>query len=147
MEQGHTYLDHQLFTRNHRKNFPFTPTINYYQYPDFSSSHDMLWAKIQAMYRLIHYIREALEALKPGSIDLLQAQKHPILLWSGSKTALIELIYALYAIGDLNHGTAEIRTFLISNSITTTKPTPRSKPVKVNVQSIWRHLLWHWKPK
>lgn len=110
MEQGHTYLDHQLFTRNHRKNFPFTPTINYYQYPDFSSSHDMLWAKIQAMYRLIHYIREALEALKPGSIDLLQTQKHPILLWSGSKTALIELIYALYAIGDLNHGTAEIST-------------------------------------
>ena len=110
MEQGHSYMDHQLFARNHRKNFPFTPTINYYQYPEFSSSHDMLWAKIQAMYRLIHYIREAIESLKPGTVETFSTQKHPILLWSGSKTALVELIYALFAAGDLNHGTAEIST-------------------------------------
>lgn len=107
-------MDHQLFTRNHRKNFPFTPTINYYQYPDFSSSHDMLWAKIQAMYMLIHHIREALEALQPGSIEQFQPKKHKVMLWSGSKTALVELIYALYASGDLNHGTSEISTIASS---------------------------------
>ncbi|RXG21708.1 RteC domain-containing protein [Leeuwenhoekiella marinoflava] len=114
MEQGHSYMDHQLFTRNHRKNFPFTPMINYYQYPEFSSSHDMLWAKIQAMYRLIHYIREALEALKPGSVDILHPQKHPVLLWSGSKTALVELIYALYASQYLNHGLSDLSTVVAS---------------------------------
>lgn len=114
MEQGHSYMDHQLFTRNHRKNFPFTPTINYYQYPEFSSSHDMLWAKIQAMYRLIHYIREAIESLKPGTIGTFYSQKHPILLWSGSKTALVELIYALFASGDINHGTSDISTLATS---------------------------------
>lgn len=114
MEQGHSYMDHQLFTRNHRKNFPFTPTINYYQYPEFSSSHDMLWAKIQAMYRLIHYIREAIESLKPGTIETFPPQKHPVMVWSGSKTALVELIYALFASGDLNHGTADISTLTTS---------------------------------
>lgn len=114
MEQGHSYMDHQLFTRNHRKNFPFTPTINYYQYPEFSSSHDMLWAKIQAMYRLIHYIREAIASLKPGMIENFASQQHPVLLWSGSKTALVELIYALYASGDLNHGTSEISSIAAS---------------------------------
>ncbi|WP_273015994.1 MULTISPECIES: RteC domain-containing protein [Leeuwenhoekiella] len=114
MEQGHSYMDHQLFTRNHRKNFPFTPTINYYQYPEFSSSHDMLWAKIQAMYRLIHYIREAIESLKPGIIETFPPQKHPVMVWSGSKTALVELIYALFASGDLNHGTADISTLTTS---------------------------------
>ena len=107
-------MDHQLFTRNHRKNFPFTPTINYYQYPEFSSSHDMLWAKIQAMYRLIHYIREAIESLKPGTIETFPPQKHPVMVWSGSKTALVELIYALFASGDLNHGTADISTLTTS---------------------------------
>ena len=114
MEQGHTYLDHQFFTRNHRKNYPFTPTINYYQYPEFSSSHDMLWAKVQAMYRLIHYIRQALEALKPGVQEYLAQTSHTVMLWSGSKTALVELIYALYASGDLNHGTQDISTIASS---------------------------------
>ena len=114
MEQGHEYLDHQLFTRNHRKNYPFTPMINYYQYPEFSSSHDMLWAKIQAMYRLIHFIREAMEALRPGKQSGLMDKKHKVMLWSGSKTSLVELIYALYATGDLNHGTIDISTITSS---------------------------------
>jgi hypothetical protein len=114
MEQGHEYLDHQLFTRNHRKNYPFTPMINYYQYPEFSSSHDMLWAKIQAMYRLIHFIREAMETLRPGKQSGLMDKKHKVMLWSGSKTSLVELIYALYANGDLNHGTVDISTITSS---------------------------------
>ena len=114
MEQGHSYMDHQLFTRNHRKNFPFTPTINYFQYPEFSSSHDMLWAKIQAMYLLIHYIRESLENLRPGMLDSMEPRRHRVMLWSGSKTALVELIYALYASGDLNHGTSDISSITSS---------------------------------
>ena len=114
MEQGHSYMDHQLFTRNHRKNFPFTPTINYYQYPEFSSSHDMLWAKVQAMYRLIHYIRDALKTLNPSSEAVPLPQKHHVMLWSGSKTALVELIYALYASQYLNHGLSDLSTVVAS---------------------------------
>ena len=36
------------------------------------------------------------------------------MVWSGSKTALVELIYALFASGDLNHGTADISTLTTS---------------------------------
>ena len=114
MEQGHSYMDHQLFTRNHRKNFPFTPMINYYQYPEFSTSHDMLWSKVQAMYRFIHHVREAIQEVGAGKKDLFPEKRHKIVLWSGSKTALVELIYALYATGDLNHGTAELNTITSS---------------------------------
>lgn len=114
MEQDHSYLDHQFFTRNSRNNFPFTPTINYYQYPEFSTSHDMLWAKVQAMYRFIHYLRDSLQRLQPGSTSLFSEKKHKIVLWSGSKTALVELIYALYSSGDLNHGTADLQTIATS---------------------------------
>lgn len=110
MEQNHNYLDHQFFTRNYRNNFPFTPTINYYQYPEFATSHDMLWAKVQALYRFIHYIRERLQELQPGNAALFSEKQHKILLWSGSKTALVELIYALYSSGDLNHGAIDLQT-------------------------------------
>ncbi|WP_405199341.1 RteC domain-containing protein [Christiangramia sp. LLG6405-1] len=113
MEQNHEYLDHQFFTRNFRNDFPFTPTINYYQYPEFSTSHDMLWAKVQALYRLIHYIRESLQKLQPGN-TLIPEKTHKLLLWSGSKTALVELIYALYSSGDLNHGTVDLQTISTS---------------------------------
>lgn len=114
MEQGHTYLDHQFFTRNAPQNYPFTPMIHYYEYPEFSSSHDMLWAKVQAMYRLIHYIRDELSTLNPGSDTLYLPQKHPVMLWSGSKTALVELIYALYASQNLNHGLSDLSTLVTS---------------------------------
>jgi len=112
MEQSHNYMDSQFFTRNNLNNFPFAPTINYYQYPEFSTSHDMLWAMVQAMYKYIHYIRENLHRLQPDN-KITYAEKQPkLLLWSGSKTALIELVYSLYADGALNHGNVEISTII-----------------------------------
>lgn len=108
MEQGNTYLDPQFFTRNHQNNFPITPLINYYQNPDFSTSHDMLWSKIQAMYRLIHYIRESLQKLDSKRDFSLEEKDHKLLLWTGSKTALTELIYALYSDRVLNNGAVDL---------------------------------------
>lgn len=108
MEQSHNYMDPQFFTRNNLDNFPFAPTINYYQYPEFSTSHDMLWAMVQAMYKFIHYIREKLHKLQPG-VKNLYAEKQPkLLLWTGSKTSLIELVYALYSDRVVNNGAVEL---------------------------------------
>ncbi len=74
----------------------------------------MLWSKVQAMYRFIHYIRESIQGLRLGKKDLFKEKKHKVVLWSGSKTALVELIYALYATGDLNYGTADLNTITSS---------------------------------
>lgn len=114
MELGYNYLDHQLFTRNYKQNFPVTPLVNYYQFPEFSTSHDMLWSKIKAMHRLVHYIRQALEELRPGHLFISPQKKHPVLLWTSSKTSLIELIYALYSDGAVNHGTADLSAITAS---------------------------------
>jgi hypothetical protein len=114
MEQGYTYIDHQFFTRNPDNCFPFTPMTDYYQYPEFSSSHDMLWAKIKAMHRFIHYIREAMQKLNTGNNTLFEEKKHKVLIWTAPKTALAELIYALYCNGALNHGAADINTIASS---------------------------------
>ena len=108
MEQGYSYLDHQFFTRNQRDNFPFTPMTDYYQFPEFSTAQDMLWAKVKAMYRYLHYLREALKNLKVHDADIFEAKNHKVLVWTAPKTALIELIYALYSNGALNHGAADI---------------------------------------
>ena len=114
MEQGYTYIDHQFFTRNPGNNFPFTPMTDYYQYPEFSSSNDMLWAKVKAMHRFIHYIREAMQKLNAGNTIMFNEKKHKVLLWTAPKTALTELIYALYSNGALNHGAADINTIAAS---------------------------------
>jgi len=114
MEQGHSYLDHQFFTRNQRDNYPFTPMTDYYHFPEFSTAQDMLWAKIKAMYRFIHYIREALKKLEVNDAHIFEKKKHKVLIWTAPKTALIELIYALYSNGALNHGAADINTITSS---------------------------------
>jgi len=114
MEQGYSYLDHQFFTRNHRDNFPFTPMTDYYQFPEFSTSQDMLWAKVKAMYRFIHYIRASLKKLKVNDASLFEEKKHKVLVWTGPKTALTELIYALFSNGAINHGAADINMITAS---------------------------------
>ena len=112
MEQNHTYLDYEFFHRKGRRDFSFSPTINYYQNPEFSTSHDMLWSKVQALYRYIHYIREKLELVQPGSSGDFRERQPNLLLWSGSKTSLVEVIYGLYLQGDINHGTADLKTLI-----------------------------------
>ncbi len=112
MEQNHNYLDHEFFSRKGRRDFSFSPSINYYQNPEFSTSHDMLWAKVQALYRFIHYIREKLERIQPGSSGNFRERQPNLLLWSGSKTSLVEIIYGLYLKGDINHGTADLKTIV-----------------------------------
>ncbi|MBZ9730761.1 RteC domain-containing protein [Salegentibacter sp. JZCK2] len=112
MEQNHNYLDHEFFSRKGRRDFSFSPSINYYQNPEFSTSHDMLWAKVQALYRFIHYIREKLELIQPGSSGDFRERQPNLLLWSGSKISLVEIIYALYHQGDINHGTADLKTIV-----------------------------------
>lgn len=114
MEQGNTHIDHQFFIRNPANNFPFIPMTDYYQYPEFSTSHDMLWAKIKAMYHFIHYIREAMQKLNTGNEILFEEKKHKVLAWTAPKTALTELIYALHTNGALNHGAADINTIVAS---------------------------------
>ena len=110
MEQNHTYLDYEFFNRKGRRDFSFSPTINYYQNPEFSTSHDMLWSKVQALYRYIHYIREKLELVQPGSSGNFRERQPNLLVWSGSKISLVEMIYALYHAGDINHGTVDLKT-------------------------------------
>lgn len=107
MEQKQTHFDKVFFTRKYRNHNTLTPFTNYYQCKSFASAYDMLWAKIKANLMLTEHLNTTLKQHQ------LQNHTHAThngvkLQWTGSKTDLTELIYALFAANTLNNGKADI---------------------------------------
>jgi RteC protein. len=103
---NNTYLDEILFVRGkHDYKLCLEP---YYIQSDhnFSSSHDYKVAEIIANDMIQVYIEDQL--YNSRYLDKRMA-KNPNLNWTSSKTALIELIYAMHAQGVFDHGNADIK--------------------------------------
>jgi hypothetical protein len=107
-----TYLDDKYFIRGKEDLHLYQDSLMFYVDPDFSTSHDYMVAKIIAYDRLQVFLNTELEALSIkaanpnwGQLAVLEQN----LLWTDSKTALVELIYAIYACGSINNGHCEIR--------------------------------------
>lgn len=82
--------------------------LTYCMDQDFSSSHDFIAAKIFAHKLLIKRFNNELYRLK--NTTKTQSEKPSTnLKWTGSKVDLIELIYALQAVGSINNGEVEIK--------------------------------------
>jgi hypothetical protein len=108
MEQRIQLFDHQFFTETIKIILPFTPMTDYYQFPEFSTSQDMLWAsKVMLSIYSLHPTSTK-KRLKVDDSDIFREKKHKVLVWTGPKTALTELIYALFSNGTINHGAADI---------------------------------------
>lgn len=105
--------DHIYFVRQ-IKSFAYYPDhqLNNFE-PGFATTHDYLVSQIIANEKLEHFIKEALEG--PSIIqenphgDHMGKTALSDLHWTDSKSALIELIYALYAKGSINNGDLDIR--------------------------------------
>ncbi|RNL68309.1 hypothetical protein ED312_23280 [Sinomicrobium pectinilyticum] len=108
MEQGHTHRDPEYFTRKALEHFPLSTGIEGYRDPDFSTSHDLLWAQVQAMDRVTEHLEKNIEELSSGSFSVLNGDAGNYLAWTGTKTDLVVLIYALYSGKVINHGQADI---------------------------------------
>lgn len=78
--------------------------------PSFSSPNSNKLARIMAFEKMIDYIRGRLDQLemdmdsKPGN-----KAKHQ---WTDSKSALIELAYALHSRGAVNHGKSDVKMII-----------------------------------
>ncbi|MGS2762939.1 RteC domain-containing protein [Sinomicrobium sp. M5D2P9] len=107
MEQGHTHRDTEYFTRQAWEHVPFSPGEGYRD-PDFSTSHDFLWARVQATQRVVKYLHKGIQQIFPGPFSSPDNSLLPHLEWTASKASLTELIYALYSGKAFNHGQAEI---------------------------------------
>lgn len=100
-----TYLDHKYFVRG---KYDIKLSLDTYYFEsdhNFTTSHDYKVAKILANDLLQLYLEEQL--FKTPQIK--KSINNSFLKWTGSKTAMIELIYALYSHGLIDNGNADIK--------------------------------------
>lgn len=107
---GSNYLDHKYFTRG---KFDIKLTLDSFYFEvdhTFSTSHDFKVAKIMAHDLIQVYLEDKLlmmENREPKE----KSQVNPKVKqnWTGSKVALIELLYALHTEGVFNNGTSDLK--------------------------------------
>jgi hypothetical protein len=108
-----TFLDDKFFVRGREDLHLHLDNLMVYIDPDFSTSQDYMVAKIIANDRLEVFLKTELDALSIKNSNPNYGQVgisgNNSLQWTDNKTALVELIYALYACGSLNDGRCEIR--------------------------------------
>ena len=101
-----TYLDEKYFVR-HQIDFKMTINSHLYNYDtSFTTSHDHLIAQIMANDRLERHLLQAIYHLDGYFFEKF-SDKSP-LKWTASKSALVELIYALHGMQCFNGGNIEV---------------------------------------
>ena len=111
-----TFLDDKCFLRGKEDLHLFHDSLLYFVEPDFSTSHDIIVAKIMSNDMLEVFLNTELETLSVkannpnwGQVGISGTSS---LRWTESKTALVELIYALQASPAINKGEVDIRALV-----------------------------------
>jgi hypothetical protein len=109
--RGATSLDEQYFVRGKSDLRSNTDFYNFHVDEKFSTCQDGTVAAIMAYDMLIVYLQQEIEKLENFKDNQnTNLMKHSSrLFWTGNKTELIELIYALHSSGAINSGTADIK--------------------------------------
>ena len=112
-----TFLDDKFFVRGREDLHSQLDNPLIYFDPDFSTSQDYTVAKIMANDRLEVFLKTELDVLSIkvnnrncGRLGMLENTSFQ---WTDNKTALVELIYALYATGSINNGHSEIKELAV----------------------------------
>lgn len=109
VESKSTDLDDKYYTRNYLDLLPITFSKHYFQDPAFSTSRDLLLGKYNAYNILIDYLQNRLKAAdKRNGMNGIPVTTSN-LKWTSSKTAMTELIYALYCNRAINNGEVDIK--------------------------------------
>lgn len=106
-----TYLDHKYFIRGKHDIKLSLDTFYFEADHRFCTSHDYKVAKIIAHDLVQVYLEDEIASLGRKEMkDNLKEENRskPAVIWTGSKVALIELMYALHADGSLNNGKIEL---------------------------------------
>lgn len=107
---GSNYLDHKYFTRG-RFDIKLTLDSFYFEVDHtFSTSHDFKVAKIMAHDLIQVYLEDKLLMLE-NKEPREKSHVNPKVkqTWTGSKVALIELLYALHTEGVFNNGASDLK--------------------------------------
>lgn len=108
--RGATFLDEQYFLRGKADIRLHPETFHFFTDKEFSTSHDSTVATILAYDMLIVHLKKEVDKLDNNGMDTSnEIKEHSSLYWTGNKTDLIELIYALHSCRVINSGTADIK--------------------------------------
>lgn len=107
---GNHFLDKKYFVRG-KHDIKLTLDSFYFQADHrFTTSHDFKVAQIMANDLIQIFIESEISKLEKRSVTALtQANSRHPQKWTGSKVALIELIYALHAEGVFNNGSSDLK--------------------------------------
>ncbi len=101
IEQGKTYLDDKYFTREYFGESNISHSMSYYRDPEFSTSHEILLAKLKVNKRLAIYLRKRRDGLETNTLPSLSTNANS-LQWTSSRTDMTELAYSLKKNGSIN---------------------------------------------
>lgn len=109
-----TYLDNEYYVRGRSPVFTKMDSFFYDSDQRFSTLQDYKIAKIISNQKLQDYLESEIIAIKNPTIQqnkvtISQVNHKSPIYWSGSKTALIELMYALHTTNCINNGKAELK--------------------------------------
>jgi len=109
--RGATMLDNQYFIRGKSDLRSPTDSVQFLIDEEFSTCQDSTVATIMAYDMLIVYLQQEIKKLEGMSNNTKSnpMEQSSNLFWTGGKTELIELIYALHSSGVINSGTADIK--------------------------------------
>ena len=106
-------LDHIYFLRGKNQSDLFIDMNYHCEDLDFSTSHDHLATKIITRDLLLKFYAKELERLNSKDPNIVIEEVKPAIFrdlsWNGSKTDLIELVYALHTSGVIRNGKPEIK--------------------------------------
>ena len=111
--RGASFLDEQYFIRGKVDIRLHPDTFHFFTDKQFSTSHDSTVATIIAYDMLIIHLKTEIDKLENNNgmekVNSPNQTYSTKLFWTGHKTDLIELIYALHSSGAVNSGTADIK--------------------------------------
>ena len=108
--RGAIFLDEEYFIRGKADIRLFPDSLSFFIDDKFSTSHDTTVATIMAYDMLIIYLKREIDKLENNNsmeTNFNAFKKESKLFWTGNKTDLIELIYALHSAGSVKDFTED----------------------------------------
>jgi hypothetical protein len=106
LRSGSTHLDDKLFFRPTEESAYAFRMYSFIEEPSFPTNLDPLVAQVKAADLLQLYLSDAINELDPPQTEQVYKRQ---LVWTESKTGLIEVAYALHAAGVFNSGKADLK--------------------------------------
>lgn len=106
-------FDHLFYLRDNNQFDMFIDPSYHSEDPEFSTNHDNLVAQLITNELIKTYFSKELKLLLNKDSKVIIEEVKPSIFknlsWTGTKTELVELIYALTATDSINNGQAEIK--------------------------------------